>query len=301
MWRIGRKCTYTEIRSENNSRSKGLNTTQMSPLGLFSCPLHKTERCYLAPSLQLEAGRNITSHCYSGNYIYNVTQMYFLILNLFLIFHFLGIVQFHVIIMLKAWECYTVSMFLMRAVCPLNGLAQRPGRGATQYLRTERITTPYAATTLGILHHIDGWVQERPNSIANTLELSLPCTNPFPWNNHSWGMGMLHCLHVLNEASVPPQWVGPETWQRWHPVPEDRGVSQHLGVCCYYDKDGLVCNAFRRPFQLYFLFCLNLDSISICLFSSGKPEGYGYVDQRKPLQTDNVMTKWSNWWSFVFS
>ena len=29
---------------------------------------------------------------------------------------------------------------------------------------------------------IDGLVQERPNSIANTLELGLSCTYPWRWN-----------------------------------------------------------------------------------------------------------------------
>ena len=32
--------------------------------------------------------------------------------------------------------------------------------------------------TLGTVHHFDGLVQERRNSIANALELRLSCTNP---------------------------------------------------------------------------------------------------------------------------
>ena len=34
--------------------------------------------------------------------------------------------------------------------------------------------------------YIDGWVQERRNSIANALELRLSCTNPMTSSDHLW-------------------------------------------------------------------------------------------------------------------
>ena len=47
--------------------------------------------------------------------------------------------------------------------------------------------------TLAILQHIDGFVQEKPNSIANALELHLFCTNPSKY-------------HILNSQKTPSVW-----------------------------------------------------------------------------------------------
>ena len=38
-----------------------------------------------------------------------------------------------------------------------------------------------------ILLHMDGWVQERRNSIANAMELPLSCTDSSIWDIYDWG------------------------------------------------------------------------------------------------------------------
>ena len=65
-----------------------------------------------------------------------------------------------------------------------------------------------------ITHHdIDGLVQERQNSIANTLELSLSCTNPSMcdarWYNPKKGL----LLKQLNMALKKDRYTYVELWQ----------------------------------------------------------------------------------------
>ena len=44
------------------------------------------------------------------------------------------------------------------------------------------------------LHHIDGLMQKRHNSIANTLELCLYCSNPSIYSSLSTVLDILHAV-----------------------------------------------------------------------------------------------------------
>ena len=65
--------------------------------------------------------------------------------------------------------------------CPMNMVN---GNEVTAYTSCETLLFNPCATPDGPDGQIDGLMQERRNSIANTLELRLSCTNPSRWPWH---------------------------------------------------------------------------------------------------------------------
>ena len=85
-----------------------------------------------------------------------------------------------------------------------------------------------------LTHNFDGLVQERCNSIANALELRLPCTNPLV-NNHNFGVIMFQRIalidaFVFNQNMIKYIFVYGECG-RFPP-----SVYCHINVLCYYGK-----------------------------------------------------------------